>query len=135
MTQQQESIAVFGSWASSSLIKQVFTRTRRRLHGRFHRAQDRIGLNDLMRCAVSGSMVAYRRERVEDFDGFRMFYRPEASTLVGQAATWNLHGRDFQRSNSRDLLGSLTGRCWESTAETFVFTQTWARRSRALPTA
>ncbi len=40
-----------------------------------------IGLND--ECVVLyPSMVAYREGAVEDFDGFRMFYRPEASTII-----------------------------------------------------
>lgn len=40
-----------------------------------------IGLND--ECVVLyPSMGAYREGTVEDFDGFRMFYRPEASTII-----------------------------------------------------
>lgn len=84
MTQQQESIAAAAEQGPFQFIKQVFTENTGggcMVDFIELKTGQVIGLND--ECVVLyPSMVAYREGTVEDFDGFRMFYRPEASTLV-----------------------------------------------------
>ena len=84
MTQQQESTAV--EQGPFQFIEQVFTENTGggcMVDFIELKTGQVVGLND--ECVVLyPSMVAYREGAVEDFDGFRMFYRPEASTLINR---------------------------------------------------